>query len=98
MREKNRIFSFEDNSKIVEYVGCGAIIGAIGFTIFASFITDARPTFLMNYSPLLGGLIGGFISFILSLAYRLVNGKKEETLERSEKEKVKRSLKEEIQL
>ncbi len=96
MREKNRNFNFEGNTKIVEYVSSGAIIGAIGFTIFAGLITDAKTTFLMNYSPLLGGLIGGFVSFILNLASRLIKGKKKDLKRKSEK--IKRPLKEKVRL
>ncbi|MBC7189238.1 hypothetical protein H5U35_03360 [Candidatus Aerophobetes bacterium] len=47
--------------KIVEKGGCGAVLGAIAFTILAGFITDARPVFIMKYSPLIGGAIGVFI-------------------------------------
>jgi len=56
---------------VVEAGGCGAIIGAIVFTIIAGFITNARPTFLMRYSPLIGGLIGGLVSFFFVLAGNL---------------------------
>jgi len=53
--------------RMLEIGGSGAVIGAIAFTIIAGFITDAQPVPLMRYSPLIGGLVGGLVSFFVIL-------------------------------
>lgn len=65
--EKRKILTPYYSVRIMEIGGSGAILGAIVFTIIAGFITDAQPTFLMRYSPLIGGLLGGVISFFVAV-------------------------------
>jgi len=54
--------------RMLETGGCGAVIGAIAFTIIAGFITNAEQVPLMTYSPLIGGVCGGAVSFLIALA------------------------------
>ncbi|MBE0478633.1 hypothetical protein IBX65_05885 [Candidatus Aerophobetes bacterium] len=64
-------------ARALEMVGCGAVVGAIAFTIIAGFITDAKSVPLMTYSPFIGALFGGAVSFavILFADFKSTQGK-----------------------
>ena len=63
-----KILNSHYTMRMLETGGCGAVIGAIAFTIIAGFITNAEQVPLMTYSPLIGGVCGGAVSFLIALA------------------------------
>jgi len=62
---KERLLTVGYAFRVLEMGGCGAVVGALAFTVVAGFITNAQPVPLMRYSPLIGGLIGGVFSFLV---------------------------------
>lgn len=73
------LISPQVKGKLIDATGCGAIVGAMTFTIIAGFITNGQPTFFMRYSPLIGGCTGGIIFCLFTLAVNLKKGVKGST-------------------
>jgi hypothetical protein len=89
--------NYEPALKVLEFVGCGAVIGVFISTLVVGCLVEDTTGDLVFYSPFIGAVGGGIITFIIGLIKDIKVAKRnlQSRIERLEEEK-KVSLLEEV--